>query len=190
LIVIGEQMGGGALHVDRQARLHRAILQRADHLQAGPVADVGEARVGVPAERALHDLPIAGPVEDRAPELELTDPFRGLLGVQLRHAPVVEHLSADHRVAEVRLPRIGGSDVGQRGGDASLGHHRVRLSEERLADQPHRGPPGGRLDRGAQPGATCADDQDVVRVRLVPRGRIGHRRIAGSTMNPAASSRT
>ena len=122
---------------------------------------------GVAAERALQDAAVAGAVEDGAPALELADAVGGLLGVELGHAPVVEQLAADHRVAEVRLPGVLLGHVGQRRGDAALGHHGVRLAEQRLADQPDRRAGVGRLDRGAQAGAAGADDQDVVRVRLV-----------------------
>ena len=54
-----------------------------------------------------------------------------------------------------------GVDVPERCGDAALGHHGVRLAQERLADEPDRRP-AARLDRGAQPRAAGADDEDVV----------------------------
>ena len=92
--------------------LHAAVLQRADHLQAGAVADVRQARVGVAAERALQDAAVAGAVEDGAPALELAHALGRLLGVELGHAPVVQHLAADHRVAEVGLPVSACGDVG------------------------------------------------------------------------------
>ena len=90
------------LRVDLHADRHAAILEGPDHLEAGPVADVGEARVGVTAERALEDPPVARPVEDRAPHLELADALRCFARVQLRHARVVEVPTAHHGVAEVR----------------------------------------------------------------------------------------
>jgi len=42
-------------------------------------ADVRQPRVLVPAEVSLADLAVLGPVEDRAPGLELPDPVRRLL---------------------------------------------------------------------------------------------------------------
>ena len=62
--------------LDRVGLLHRddLLLQAPDHLQAGPVADVGQPRVLVPAEVPLADLAVLGPVEDRAPGLELPEP--------------------------------------------------------------------------------------------------------------------
>ena len=58
-------------------------------------------------------------------------------------------------------------DVAERRGDAALGHHGVRLAEERLADEPDARPLGARLDRRPQPRAARADDEHVVLVRLV-----------------------
>src|SRR5947209_8702075 len=65
------------------------LLQGADHLQPGPVADVREPRVLVAAEVALADLAVRCAVEQRAPGLQLPDPVRRLLGMQLGHPPVV-----------------------------------------------------------------------------------------------------
>ena len=106
------------------------MLEGADHLQAGAVADVGEPGVAVAAEVALADQPVRRPVEERAPVLELHDPLGRLLGVELRHPPVVEHLPAAHGVAEVHLPVVLGVEVAHRRGRATLGHHRVRLAEQ------------------------------------------------------------
>ena len=114
---------------------HRLLLQRADHLEAGPVADVGEAGVAVAAEVALEDAPVRGAVEQGAPLLELEDAVGRLLGVELGHAPVVEHLAAAHGVAEVDLPVVLGVDVAHGRGDTALGHHGVGLAEQRLAHQ-------------------------------------------------------
>jgi hypothetical protein len=55
--------------------------------------------------------------------------------VELRHAPVVEHLAAAHGVAEVDLPVVLGPDVAHGGGYAALGHDGVGLAQQRLADQ-------------------------------------------------------
>ena len=138
------------------------VLQRADHLEAGAVADVGEARVAVAAEVALEDAAVGGAVEHRAPGLELAHAVGRLLGVQLGHAPVVDVLAAAHGVGEVDLPVVAVVDVGHRRGHAALGHHGVRLAEQRLADEADRDAGAGRLDRRAQPGAAGADDEHVV----------------------------
>src|SRR5207245_5408936 len=67
--------------------------------------------------------------------LELVDTVGCLPCMELRHAPVVQHLPAPHRVAEVDLPVVLRVHVPEGGGDAALGHHGVGLAEERLADE-------------------------------------------------------
>ena len=49
---------------------------------------------------------------------------------------------------------------------AALGHDRVGLAEQRLADQPDLHARRRRLDRGAQTGAAGANDKDVVGQRF------------------------
>ena len=165
-VAVLEQLDDRVLHVDVDALVDAVVLQRADHLQAGAIADVGEPRVAVAAEVALQDAAVLGAVEDRAPGLQLAHAVGRLLGVQLGHAPVVQVLAAAHRVGEVDLPAVAVVDVGHRRGHAALGHDRVRLAEQRLADEADRRARGRRLDRGAQAGAAGADDQDVVLVGL------------------------
>ena len=82
--------------------------------------------------------------------------MRGLLSIR----------PPDHRVAEVGLPRVAVVDVGQRRGDAALGHDRVRLAKQGLADDADRAARLGRRDRRAQAGPARADDEDVVRMAL------------------------
>jgi hypothetical protein len=155
------------LHVHVDAAVDAVILQRADHLQPGPVADVGEPRILVAAEVALQDPAVVGAVHHRAPRLQLAHAVRRLLRVQLGHPPVVEVLPAPHRVGEVHLPVVAGVDVGERRGDPALGHDGVGLAEQRLADQADRDAGGRGLDRGSQPGAARTDHQHVVLVRRV-----------------------
>jgi hypothetical protein len=173
------------------------LLEGADHLEARAVADVREARVLVAAEVALEDPPIGRAVEERAPLLELLHAVGRLGRVELRHAPLVEVPPALHRVAEVDLPVVLRLDVAERRGDAALGHHRVRLAEEGLADEPHALPLGARLDRRAQARAARADDEDVVLPCLVLVGRAraaaaaaaAHQKSLRSVMAPLATMR-
>ena len=104
---------------------------------------------------------------------ELAHAIGGLLRVELGHARMVQVLAAHHRVAEMGLPRVGGGDVGESRRDAAFGHHRVRLAEERLADEPDVGPVRLGRDRGPQPGTAGADHEHVVRACL--GCRFGHR---------------
>ncbi len=120
----------------------------------------------------------------RAPRLELAHAVGRFLGVQLRHAPVVDVLAAAHRVGEMDLPAVAVVDVGERRGDAAFGHHRVRLAEQRLADQADPHARRRRFDRGAQSGAARADDEHVVLVGLV------RQRILQSVKTPIEQRRT
>src|SRR5262249_60890934 len=99
VVAVLEERAEGAFHEDVDPLVDAAILERADHLEPGTVADVGQPRIGVAAEVALEYPPCPGAVEDRAPFLQLAHPRGRLLGVQPGHTPVVEHLAAAHRVA-------------------------------------------------------------------------------------------
>ena len=190
-----EQLGDRALHEHVDAERDGALLQGPDHLQAGAVADVGEAGVLVAAEVALRDQPVVGAVEQGAPVLQLHDPLGSLLGVQLGHPPVVEHLPATHGVAEVHLPVVLGVDVAHGGRDAALGHHRVRLAQQGLADDGGARTGVVGRDRGPQPGPAGADHDDVVAVPLhAPGLAAGHlvagHRVASTHQKNLGSSKT
>ena len=142
------------------------ILQRPDQFEPGAIADVRETRIAVAAEIALKDPAVRRAVEDRAPGFELADAIGRFLGVQFGHAPVVDVLAAAHRIGEVHFPAVAIVHVGERRGDAAFGHDRVRLAEERLADQADLDAGGGCFNGRAQAGAACADDENVVFVRF------------------------
>jgi hypothetical protein len=163
---LGEQTEDRALHEDVDAQRNRTVLQGADHLQAGAVTDVSEAGETVAAEVALQDAPIGGAVERRAPLLELHDAVGRLLGVQLSHAPVVEHLAAAHGVAEVHAPVVLFPHVAHGGSHAALGHDGVGLAEQALAHDGGASPALVCLDRGTQAGTAGPDHDDVVLVNL------------------------
>jgi hypothetical protein len=166
--------------------VHHVVLERADHLETGAVADMREPRVPMTAEVALEDEAILRPIEERTPFFELEHAIGCLLRVQLRHAPVVQQLAAAHGVAEVDLPVVLLPDVAHRRGDPALGHDRVCFPEERLADERGLHAHRARFDRRAKAGAACADHDDVVVVGLVLRHYETHRR---SVMTPIATSR-
>jgi len=147
--------------------VHAAVLERADHLEPGAIADVREALPGVAAERALQDAPVRRAVEQRAPLLELADAVRRLLRVDLRHAPVIQERAALHRVLEMRLPAVLRIHVRERRRDPALGHHGVRLAEQRLAHEADRDACGRSLDCRAQSRAARADHEHRVLVHFV-----------------------
>ena len=175
-----QQRDDGELHVDVEAAMDAVILQRADHLEAGAIADVREARILVAAEVALQDAAVGGAIEQRAPGLELAHAIGRFLGVELRHPPVVDVLAAAHGVGEVHPPAVAVVDVGERRRDAAFRHHRVRLAEQRLAEQPDLDARRRGFDRRAEPGAAGTDDEHIVLVSLrtsedPPVGEDAHR---------------
>ena len=178
-VAILDQVGDGAFVEDTDARFvvaelglvlllqrHDLLLQCADDLQAGAVADVRETRVGVTAEVALADPAVLGAVEQRTVGLQLPDAVWRFLGVQFGHAPVVQELAATHGVAEVDLPVVLGICVTHRGGATALGHHSVRFTEQRLRDHGHPQAAFTRLDHRTQTRAAGTDDDNVVLVPL------------------------
>ena len=162
------------------------ILQRADHLEAGPVSHMGQPGVLVTAEVALQDAAVLGAVEERTPRLQLAHPIGRLPGVELGHARVIQILASAHGVGEVDAPVVAIVDVAHGGGDPALGHDGVRLPEQRLADQRHRNAGASRFDGGAQPCPAGTDHEHVVLVRLVLR----HQKILQSVQMPIEHSRT
>ena len=135
---VEQQIDDRLLHVHGHAQVHRVVLQRADQLEAGAVADVCQAWIAMPAEVALQDTAVGRAIEHGAPSLQLAHAIGRLLGVDLGHAPVVDVLTAAHRVREVHLPVVPVVDVGERGRHPAFGHHRVRLAQQRLADEADR----------------------------------------------------
>jgi hypothetical protein len=129
---------------------------------------MGQSGVPVATEVALQDAPVGRPVEDRPPFFEFPDAFGRFLGVQLRHAPLVEHFSAAHRVAEVHFPVVVRPDVGHGRGDAAFGHDRVCLAEQALADDGDFRAVRVRFQRRPQSRSARSDHYDVV---SVPFGR-------------------
>src|SRR4030095_9412625 len=94
--------------------------------------------------------------------------------------------AAAHRVGKVHAPTVAVVVVGHGRGHAAFGHHGVRLAEERLADEANRHSARGRFNRGTQPRAAGADDENIVAVTL--KGR--HQMSLTSVMMPIEQRRT
>ena len=132
-------------------RVNALILQRANHLEPGAIAHVREPRIRVPAKIPLQHPAILRAVENGSPLFEFAHAGRRLLRMKLRQPPLIEKLAAAHRVAEMHLPAIARLDIRQRRRHAPLGHHRMRLAEQRLAHQRRLRPLRRSLDRRPNP---------------------------------------
>ena len=166
LLAVFQELQRSALHVEADALVHAMILQRADQLQSGSITDVSQSWIAMSAEIALADEAFLGSIEDRAPFLQLHHPRRRFLGMDLRHAPIVQKFSAPHRVAKVHHPIVARIDVAERGGHSAFGHHGVGLAEKALGKNSRGEPEAAALDRGAKSGAPRSDHDHVVLDRL------------------------
>ena len=82
--------------MDRHARADRFVLHGADQLQAGPVADMVQSAVLVPAERPLSDFAFRRAVEYRAVLLQFQNALRRFPREDFCGAPVVQKAAALH----------------------------------------------------------------------------------------------
>ena len=114
------------------------------------------------AKIALKNSTVHSSIEDRPPAFQFADAFGRLLGMQFSHAPVVDVLAAAHRVGKVNLPIIALIDGGEGGGHAPLGHYRMRLAEQGLADKTNFDSRGGGLNGRAQSRTASANNEHVV----------------------------
>ena len=187
-IPVEQQAEYRALHVDMHPGMDAVVLECAYHLQAGAVANVGEPRVSVPAEVSLKNLAVCRAIEKRAPCLEFADAFRSFFGMEFGHAPVVQVLTATHRIGEMNPPAIAIVDVGQCCRDASFGHYGMRFAQQRLGDHGYACACGKAFYRGTQSGAARANDQDVMLMSFILR--LVRHNILKSLIMPLATMRT
>ncbi len=169
-VAVLQQRHDGPFHVHGDALVDAVILQGADHLQPGTVANVREPGITVPAKITLQDASVLGAIKNRAPGLELVHARGRLLGVMLRHAPVIHVLAAAHRVGKMDSPGIAVIDVTHRRRHTALGHDGVGLAQKRLANQANAHARRRGLDGRAQTRTTRANHQNVVLERLIIRG--------------------
>jgi hypothetical protein len=90
--------------------------------------------------------------------------------MQFRHAPVIQVLAAAHGVGKVNAPVISIVHIPHRSRHATFRHYGVRLTEKRFRNDRNLHTRSRSFDGGAQTGATCADDQNIVLMRDV----LGH----------------
>ena len=146
------------------------ILQRTDHLQAGAIANMRQPGIAMPAKIALQNAAIAGAIEQRAPGFEFAHTGRSFLGMQLRHAPVIQVLTAAHGVGKVNAPAVSIVHICHGRGYSTLRHYGMCFAEKRFRNDCDSCAGGRSLDGSAQSRASRSDDHDVVLVRDV----LGH----------------
>ncbi len=133
---------------------------------------MGQPRIFVPAKIALQNAAVFGAIEQRSPGFQFAHAVRCFLGVQLRHAWVVQVLPAAHGVREMDAPVISVVHVAHRGRHSALRHHGVGFAQQRFADHANGNSTGRGLDGGAQSRAARANDQDIMFESLIVRHQI------------------
>jgi hypothetical protein len=162
MAVIGEEASKRVFHEDVDIAGDGAILEGANEFETGAVTDVAETAVSVGAEGTLRDIPLRCAVEESSPALELEDALGYFFGEELNHAPVIDHLTAAHRVSEVDLPVVSRIDVAKGGSNASFSHDGVSFAEKRFTDDSNAATGFRSGDSSTQASTTGAQDEDIV----------------------------
>ena len=113
-------------------------------------------------------LPCAIAIEARAPVDELAHVADAVLDQHAHRRLVAQAVARRHRVLEVLLRRVVLAD---RSGNAALCISGIALGRIGLREDGD-GAVLGEIDRGAQPGDTAADDEEVARSGREPPPRV------------------
>jgi hypothetical protein len=143
------------------------VLKSADHFQAGSIAHMDKPRITMAAEIPLENSTIARAIKKCAPGLQFAHACRSFLGVQFRHPPVTQVLTAAHRVGKVNAPAVPVVHISHGRGYAALCHDGVCFAKKRFRDHRDLSASGRYLDGSPQTGAPGSDDQNVVLMRDV-----------------------
>jgi hypothetical protein len=138
------------------------VLKRANHFQSRAIANVGEPWISVATEISLQDSPILRAVKERSPRFKFANAIGRFLGMQFRHAPIVDVLAAAHCVGEVHFPIVTLINVCKRRSNSTLGHYCVRFAQKGLANKANANACSRRFNRGAQPCPARANYENVV----------------------------
>ena len=159
--VVLDELPGEVLLVHGDVALHELLVEHLDQHVAGDVGRVDGARRAGGAERALRELAVVAPREERAPVLELVDVAGRLAGEDLDRVLVAEVVGALDGVEGVDLRRVLGG-VPERRVDAALGGAGMAARRVQLRDHADVRACVVGLDGCAHARAAGADDQDVV----------------------------
>ena len=143
--------------------MNAVVLQRADQFQPGAVADVRQARIAVAAEIALQNFAVLACGRKPRPRLRVR---ARAPGASLACSSAMRQLLTywPPRMVSAKWTRqlSRSSTLPMRRRHAAFGHDRVRLAEQRFADQPDFHARRRGFDGRAQTRAARADDQHVV----------------------------
>jgi hypothetical protein len=154
-------------HENVETKMNSMVLKSADHLQAGTVAHMREPRIPMAAEIPLQNPAVAGAIKKRSPGLQFTHARGSFLGMQLRHPPVIQVLTAAHGVGKVNPPAVPVVHISHRRSYATLGHDGVCFAKERFRNNGDLYTGSRDLDGSPQTRAPGSNNQNVVLMRDV-----------------------
>jgi hypothetical protein len=161
-IAVLEQCDNGVFHENVETEMDSMVLKGTDHLQPGAVTYMREPGIPMAAEISLQNSAVGGAIKKRAPGLQFTHARRSFIGMQLRHSPVIQVLTAAHGVGKVNPPAVAVIHIPHRRGYAALGHYGVCFAEKRFRNNRDLYAGSRGLNRGPQSRAPGSNDQNVV----------------------------
>ena len=108
--------------------MYAMVLQRADHLQSRPISDMRQPWISMSAKIALQNAAIARAIEKGAPRFEFTHTGGRFLGMELRHPPVIQILTAAHSISKMNTPAVPVVYICHGRGYSTLCHHGMRFA--------------------------------------------------------------
>src|SRR5262245_18251027 len=101
------------------------VLQCANHLKTSSIADMYESWIFVSAKVSLKNSSVFGSIKQCSPCIQLTNPIWCFLCMQFGHAPLIEILSAAHRICKMYFPVIAIIHICHCCSYTTFSHHRV-----------------------------------------------------------------
>ena len=129
-IAILQQCDDRVFHEHVETEMYAVVLQRTDHLQSRPIANMRQPGIAMSAKIALQNAAIARAIEQGTPGFEFAHTCRSFLGMELRHAPVIQILASAHRVSKVNAPAVPVVHICHGRGYSTLCHYGMRLAEK------------------------------------------------------------
>ncbi len=124
----------------------------------------------MPAEIPLQYPAVAGAIEKSAPRFQFADARRGFFRVQFSHPRVVQILAAAHGIGKVNSPAIPIVHISHGRRDAAFRHYSVGFAKQGLGNDGDLYTCSRCLNRRAQAGSSCPDNQNIMLVSDV----LGH----------------